>query len=60
MDVAEANKKILNAGLNIKISNIAALKVCGATVISQSIPKGTVVNKNSVIELEILYLDFED
>ena len=56
----EANKKIVNAGLNIKIKNPVSSTVLGAKVISQSIPAGTVVPKNTVVEIEIIYTDFED
>ncbi len=60
LDIAKANEIIINAGLNIRITGINSSSVKGATVISQSIPPGTVAEKNSIIELEILHLDFED
>lgn len=58
LSIEEANKIIINAGFNIKIKNPYGSG--GATVTYQSAAEGTVLNKNSVIELEILYLDFED
>ena len=60
LDSAEANKKIVNSGLNVRITRLGATSAKGAKVISQSIPYGTVVQKNTVVELEILYTDFED
>lgn len=59
-DLAEANKKIVNAGLNVGIRNPGSTVAAGAKVISQSIPPGTVTSKNTVVEIEILYTDFED
>ncbi len=59
MDISKANELITNAGLNLRITGISTSR-SGATVISQSLAYGTVVEKNSIIELEILYLDFED
>ena len=44
--------------MNVKIKN--PFGAGGATVTYQSLPSGTVVKRNSVIEIEILYLDFED
>ena len=60
LDVSKANDIILNSGLNLRITGISSPASTGATVISQSIPEGTVVEKNSILEIEILYLDFED
>lgn len=60
LDIAVANSKIVNAGLNIKITNLGSTSASGARVIFQSIPPGTVVPKNTVVEIEILYTDFED
>ncbi|MBQ9070394.1 MAG: PASTA domain-containing protein [Clostridia bacterium] len=59
LSVEEANKLLINSGLNVKIANLS-IKEGKATVVSQSIPEGSVVSKNSVVLLEILYLDFED
>ena len=59
MTIEEANKIITNAGLNIRIKN-SAISGKSATVISQSLTSGSAVEKNSIIELEIVYLDFED
>ena len=58
LSVEEANRLIINAGLNVKIKN--PIGHGGATVTYQSLTAGTVVKRNSVIEIEILYLDFED
>ena len=60
LDISTANKMIVNAGLNIKILNLSSSGQGGAIVKSQSIEQGTVVDKNTVLELEIIYLDFED
>lgn len=57
--VEEANKLIINAGLNIKIRNPGNTGA-NATVISQSVTSGSAIEKNSIIELEIVYFDFED
>lgn len=58
LSIEDANKLIINAGLNLKIKN--SLGKGGATVVYQSVSEGAVLPKNSIIELEILYLDFED
>ena len=58
MSIEEANRLIINAGLNLRIKNPTGHG--GATVIYQSVSEGAVLPKNSVIELEIIYLDFED
>ncbi len=58
MSIEEANRLIINAGLNLRIKNPTGHG--GATVIYQSVNEGAVLPKNSVIELEIIYLDFED
>ena len=60
LDIADANKQISNAGLNLKILNLRSSSQGGAIVKSQSLAYGTVVPKNTVLELEIIYLDFED
>ena len=60
LDITEANKLITNSGLNIKIKNLSSSAAGGAVVNTQSLAHGTVVPKNTVLELEILYLDFED
>ena len=58
LTLSEANKILTDRGLNFHISSAISGK--NATVASQSIPPNTVVEKSTVIELEILYLDFED
>lgn len=58
LELSEANRIILNSGLNIRIKGNP--QSSGATVISQSIPEGAVVKKGTVLEIEILYTDFED
>ena len=50
--LAEAVDVLKNIGLNVHAKNIG-------NVISQSIPEGTVVNKGSVIELELINNDTE-
>ena len=59
MTVEDANKIIINSGLNIRIKN-PGISGKNATVISQSLTSGAAVEKNSVVELEIVYFDFED
>ena len=58
LSVEEANRLITNSGLNLKIKN--PREYGGATVVYQSIAAGTVAKRNSIVEIEILYLDFED
>ena len=58
LSIEVANALIINAGLNVKIKNPYAIG--GATVVYQSLPEGVAVERNSVLEIEILYLDFED
>ncbi|MBE7058663.1 MAG: PASTA domain-containing protein [Ruminococcaceae bacterium] len=50
--LAEAVDVLKNIGLNVHAKNIG-------TVVSQSIPEGTVVNRGSVIELELINNDTE-
>ena len=59
LDVAEANKILINAGLNIMIEP-SYINTGGAKVTEQSYPAGAVVLKNTVIKLNIMHLDFED
>ncbi|MBE6635156.1 MAG: PASTA domain-containing protein [Ruminococcaceae bacterium] len=59
MNLYEANAAIINSGLNLRIEG-ANDREGGATVVAQSLPPGSVVTRNSIIELKILYLDFED
>ncbi len=59
MSLYEANEAIINSGLNLRIEGIGDFSG-GATVVAQSLTPGSVVSKNSIIELKILYLDFED
>jgi beta-lactam-binding protein with PASTA domain len=53
-----ANELLMKIGLNLRISGVVKSGI--ATVVSQSIPHGSVVSAGTVIELYILYLDFED
>ena len=55
ISIDEAVKKAINSGLNIKIRGNN-----GGTVISQSLPIGALVERGSVITLEVLVTDFED
>ena len=58
LKLSDANKILINSGLNIRIR--ADADSDDATVVTQNIPHGTVVQMGSIVELEILYLDFED
>ena len=58
LSIEKANELIINAGLNIKIKNPSLTG--GATVIYQSVSAGAVLERNSIVEVEILHLDFED
>lgn len=60
LDVSAANEIIINSGLNVRIIGLNTSSSAGATVLSQSLPEGTVAAKNSILEIEILHLDFED
>lgn len=53
-----ANELLIQSGLNMRITGTIESGV--ATVVSQSIPSGSVVPLGTVVELYILYLDFED
>ena len=53
-----ANELLIQNRLNMRITG--AIKSGVATVVSQSIPNGSVVPIGTVVELYILYLDFED
>ncbi len=52
-----ANQMLINAGLNIRIEGTKNYTGSGVKVISQSLPKGTVVAKGTVITIEILYTE---
>ena len=52
------NELLIQNRLNMRITG--AIKSGVATVVSQSIPNGSVVPIGTVVELYILYLDFED
>ncbi len=59
MKISDANATLINAGFNLRINGITDTTGY-ATVISQSLTPNSVVPKNSVIELNIIYTDFED
>jgi len=59
MEASEANKILTDLGLNIKFSGITE-NIGGATVTAQSINSGAVVPRNTVIEISVIHLDFED
>jgi stage V sporulation protein D (sporulation-specific penicillin-binding protein) len=50
----QANKKLTDAGLNVKISGTTMGE--GTVVYSQSLPMGTVTPKGTVIEIELRYM----
>ncbi len=50
----QANKKLTDAGLNVRISGTTMGE--GTVVYSQSLPLGTVIPKGTVIEIELRYM----
>lgn len=58
-EASEANKILTNLGLNIKFCGISE-NIGGAIVTAQSINAGTVVPRNTIIEISVIHLDFED
>ena len=50
----QANKKLTDAGLNVRISGTTMGE--GTVVYSQSLPKGEVIPKGTVIEIELRYM----
>jgi len=58
MTAAQANKALANAGFNIHLEG--ALNGSGAVVMSQSLPKGTVAAKGTVITVDIRHTNFTD
>ncbi len=58
MTAVAANQTLINAGFNIRIHGTKNyLSGTGATVVSQSVEKGTVLPRGSVIEITFRYLD---
>ena len=58
MTAVAANQTLVNAGFNIRIKGTKNyLSGTGATVISQSVEKGTLLPRGSVIEVTFRYLD---
>lgn len=55
--VNEANRRIVNAGLNIKISGNAEVKEGEAVVSTQSPPSGTLVPKGTIVTVEFNYVN---
>ncbi len=58
MTAAQANKALADAGFNIHLEG--ALNGSGAVVMSQSLPKGTVAAKGTVITVDIRHTNFTD
>lgn len=58
MTAAQANKTLTDAGFNIHLEG--ALNGSGAIVMSQSLPKGTVAAKGTVITVDIRHTNFTD
>jgi beta-lactam-binding protein with PASTA domain len=50
----QANKKLTDAGLNVRISGTTMGE--GTVVYAQSLPMGTVIPKGTVIEIELRYM----
>lgn len=55
--VNEANRRIVNAGLNIKISGNSEVKEGEAVVSTQSPPSGTLVPKGTIVTVEFNYIN---
>ncbi len=55
--VSEANRRITNAGLNMKIAGSAEVKDGEAVVASQDPPAETMVQRGSVVTVEFSYTD---
>ena len=61
LSAAEANKKLINAGLNIAIKGAQNYeKGSGAIVTSQSVPSGSEVPYGTVVSVEVLHMDVTD
>jgi stage V sporulation protein D (sporulation-specific penicillin-binding protein) len=61
LNLSDAIRKILDAGLNINISgNGAITPSANDKVISQSISSGTIVNKGDVLTIRAIKEDYED
>ena len=61
LSLPEAIRKILDSGLNIKISgNQAAFPSATSIVIEQSIPEGTVVKRGEILTIRAIKEDHED
>ncbi len=58
MSGQEANRTLLNAGLNIKLSG-ADIDISGCVAETQSIPAGTVVEEGTVIEVNFIDINLE-
>ena len=58
MTAVAANQTLVNAGFNIRILGTKNyLSGTGAVVVAQSVPKGTVLPRGSVVEVTFRYLD---
>ncbi len=61
LSLEQANKLIVNSGLNIRIKGNICSNANGVlTVTAQSVEPGVAVIKGTVIEITVIYLDFED
>ncbi|MBQ3490309.1 MAG: PASTA domain-containing protein [Clostridia bacterium] len=58
LTAAQANKALADAGFNIHLEG--ALNGSGAVVMSQSLPKGTIAAKGTVITVDIRHTNFTD
>ncbi|MBE6634205.1 MAG: PASTA domain-containing protein, partial [Ruminococcaceae bacterium] len=61
MSAKAANQTLINAGLNVRITGTKNyLTGTSVTVVSQSVEKGTVVPRGTVVEVRFLSLEDED
>ncbi len=61
MSAKAANQALVNAGLNVRITGTKHyITSATLTVVSQSVEKGTVVPRGTVVEVRFLFLEDED
>lgn len=57
---AVANQKLINAGLNIRVSGTKNYTGSSVKVTAQSLPAGSEVPRGSIVEITVLYLGGDD